>query len=208
MSLSIFGYKCGMTRLFDAGCAVPISVLKFEKHVVVRVKNKNRDGYDAIQVTFGKKLKLHKCNKSYIGSFKRFGCDVGLGLWEFRVKNNNKIFKQGDVFDVSIFKGTKFVNVSAISKGKGFSGVVKRHNFSMQRASHGNSLSHRVPGSIGQCQTPGRVFKGKKMPEHLGNSLVTVKNLKIFEVCSDKNILLLKGAVPGFVGSLVTVSIF
>ncbi|XRX42873.1 MAG: 50S ribosomal protein L3 [Buchnera aphidicola (Eriosoma harunire)] len=198
--VGLVGKKIGMTRIFTSeGSSIPVTVIHIENNVVTQIKTMHSDKYYAIQVTTGVK-KVHRLIKSEIGHFMKSSISPGRGLWEFRTKENDKFFV-GQLIDLNIFVDLKMVDVTGISKGKGFSGTVKRWNFSMQDATHGNSLSHRAPGSIGQNQTPGKVFKGKKMSGQLGNHKVTVQNLKIIRIDIKQNILLVKGGVPGSTGS-------
>lgn len=202
--IGLVGKKIGMTRIFtEEGIVIPVTVIEVKSNRVTQIKNKNTDHYDAIQVTTGRK-KNNRLKKPEIGHFIKSKVLAGIGLWEFRVKDSNK-FKIGQTLTVDVFNGIKKVDVMGFSKGKGFSGTVKRWNFKMQDATHGNSLSHRAPGSIGQNQTPGRVFKGKKMSGHLGNSRVTIQNLDIVKIDTKKNLILLKGSVPGSKSSSIVV---
>jgi len=197
--IGIIGKKLGMTRIFSKdGISIPVTVIEVQKNRVSQVKSIQSDFYKAIQVTTGTK-KSNRLKKSEAGHFIKSGVKVGRGLWEFKILDN-KFFKVGDVIDLNIFHNVKKVDITGTSKGKGFSGTVKRWNFRTQDATHGNSLSHRVPGSIGQNQTPGRVFKGKKMAGHLGNIRVTVQSLKIIKVDIRHRVLLIKGSVPGVIG--------
>jgi len=206
MSLGLIGTKVGMTRIFfDDGKVVPITVIKIDNNLrITQIKIKNiNDIYNAIQVTTGLK-KNKNVNKPLKGHFNKAKVNPGIGLWEFRVDKLEMEKRQiGDLIDINIFKKGQKLDVSSISKGKGFSGVIKRHNFSSQRASHGNSLSHNAPGSIGQCQDPGRVFKGKKMAGRMGNKNTTIKNLEIMNIDKEKNLLLIKGSIPGYNGRTV-----
>ncbi|AKC59769.1 50S ribosomal protein L3 [Blochmannia endosymbiont of Polyrhachis (Hedomyrma) turneri] len=206
--IGLTGMKAGMTRFFiKDGVTVPVTIIKVEPHRVIQVKTLKTDGYNAVQVTAGVK-KLNRVNKPEIGHVKKSGMKLGHGLWEFRMRHCcDQSICVGDVITVSLFTDVKQVDVTGISKGKGFSGTVKRWNFCSQDASHGNSLSHRAPGSIGQNQTPGKVFKGKKMPGHLGNMKVTVQNLHVVLVDLKNNLLVVKGSIPGEVNSIVRVSI-
>ncbi|WP_343189409.1 50S ribosomal protein L3 [Buchnera aphidicola] len=202
--VGLIGKKIGMTRFFmDSGRSIGVTVIFFQNHYITQMKNISNDGYNAIQLTTGFKKKK-KIKKTEIGHFLKSGVKVGNGLWEFRYIKNDNYFL-GKKIDINIFKKIKSVNVTGFSKGKGFSGTVKRWNFSMQDATHGNSLSHRAPGSIGQNQTPGRVFKGKKMAGQLGNKRITIKNLNIIKIDFLRNLLLVKGSVPGCKGSFVIV---
>ncbi|QCI25142.1 50S ribosomal protein L3 [Buchnera aphidicola (Rhopalosiphum padi)] len=198
--IGLVGKKLGMTRIFTKeGSSIPVTVIEIQENRITQIKNIKTDKYCAIQVTTGLK-KLNRLKKPESGHFLKSGVIPGRGLWEFRI-NSNENFQIGQSIKINIFNDVKKVDVTGISKGKGFSGTVKRWNFRTQDASHGNSLSHRVPGSIGQNQTPGRVFKGKKMAGHLGNNRVTVQNLNIVNIDQNRNLLLVKGAVPGPTGS-------
>ena len=206
MALGLVGRKVGMTRVFgEKGEAIPVTVLEVSTNYVAQKKSEMTDGYNAVQVSFGSK-KANRVNKPQAGHFAKAGIEAGRGLLEFRVDESRlQELQVGNPFDVNLFTNGQFVDVTAVSKGKGFSGNIKRHNFRSQRASHGNSLSHRVPGSIGQCQDPGRVFKGKKMPGRLGGKSVTTQNLVVIRVDEGKKLLLIKGAVPGAVNARVVI---
>lgn len=206
MSIGLVGRKCGMTRVFcETGESIPVTVIEVGAHRVTQVKTLDNDGYRALQVTTGSK-KSSKVNQSIAGIYAKAGVEAGDVLLEFRLADNeHEEIKPGDEFNVSLFQEGQMVDVSGITRGKGFAGSVKRHHFRTQDATHGNSLSHRAPGSIGQCQTPGRVFKGKKMAGHLGNAKRTVQNQLIVRVDAERNILLLKGSVPGAPGSRVII---
>lgn len=196
MSLGLVGRKCGMTRLFtEEGVSIPVSVVHVEANRVTRVLNQVSDGYSAVQVTTGE-VKNARVNKAKAGQFTKAGVDAGRGLWEFRLDADSELEVGSDV-SLDLFEVGQKVDVRGQSIGKGFAGVIKRHNFQMQDATHGNSLSHRAPGSIGQCQTPGRVVKGKKMAGHMGAERVTTQNLEIVRVDAEKSVLLIKGAIPG-----------
>lgn len=199
----IIGRKLGMTRIFSIdGIAIPVTVVHVLPNYITQIKKMKTDGYDAIQVTTGYK-KLSKLTKPEIGHFLKSGIKSGRGLWEFRINYNAQYYKEftvGQMIDVSLFINIKLVDVTGCSKGKGFAGTIKRWNFSSQDATHGNSLSHRAPGSIGQNQTPGRVFKGKKMAGHLGNTRITIQNLCVVRINTGRNLLLIKGATPGTIG--------
>ena len=206
MAIGIVGRKAGMTRVFtEDGVSVPVTVIEVQPNRVTQVRSPESDGYSAIQVTVGEK-KASRLNKPMAGHFAKAGIEAGRGLWEFRLDDH-----EGDVPEVgaeisaTIFEAGQKVDVRGNSKGKGFQGGVKRHNFHMQDATHGNSISHRAPGSIGQCQTPGRVFKGKKMAGQMGDERVTTQNLEVVRVDAERNLLLIKGAVPGSAGGTVMV---
>jgi large subunit ribosomal protein L3 len=202
MAIGIVGRKAGMTRVYaDDGQAIPVTVIEVEANRITQVKNQERDGYRAIQVTVGTR-RSSRVTKASAGHFAKAGVEAGRGLWEFRLDGSEGgDFKAGGEVTVSVFEAGQMVDVSGQSKGKGFAGAIKRWNFSMQDATHGNSLSHRAPGSIGQNQTPGRVFKGKKMAGHLGAERVTVQSLEVVRVDAERNLLLVRGAVPGATGS-------
>lgn len=211
--LGLVGRKCGMTRVFtEEGISIPVSVIEVETNRVTQVKTaEGKDGYAAVQVTTGTKKAKH-LNKPEASHFAKASVDAGRGLWEFRIddaslleESNENALKVGSEIKVDKFAEGQFIDVIGTSKGKGFAGVVKRYNFAMQDATHGNSLSHRAPGSIGQNQSPGRVFKGKKMAGQMGNKRCTVQNLQIVKVDLEKNLLLVKGAIPGAPGGDVIV---
>ena len=205
MSLGLIGRKCGMTRIFqEDGSAVPVSVIKVEPNKVVQVKNAETDGYRAVQVTTGS-VKRSRLTKSQAGHFAKVGVEAGDTVMEFRLTDADPMLDAGSVIGSELFDEGQFVDVSGVSIGKGFAGVVKRYNFRTQDATHGNSLSHRAPGSIGQNQTPGRVFKGKKMSGHMGAENVTIQNLKITAINKDLNLIMIKGAIPGPKGSRVVI---
>ncbi|MGL0822793.1 50S ribosomal protein L3 [Vibrio vulnificus] len=202
--IGLIGRKVGMTRVFtEDGVSIPVTVIEVEANRVAQVKTLETDGYEAIQVTAGTK-KANRVNKAEAGHFAKAGVEAGRGLWEFRLENGEE-FAVGSELTVELFNEVKKVDVTGTSKGKGFQGTVKRWNFRTQDMTHGNSLSHRAPGSIGQCQTPGRVFKGKKMAGHMGAERVTTQNLEIVRVDAERNLLLIKGAVPGATGGNVIV---
>lgn len=202
--IGLIGRKIGMTRLFtEEGNSIPVTVVEVEPNRVSQVKTLETDGYNAIQVTAGNK-KANRVSKPEAGHFAKSGVEAGRGLWEFRL-NDEEQYEVGAELKVEIFAENQKVDVTGTSKGKGFQGGVKRWNFRTQDMTHGNSLSHRAPGSIGQCQTPGRVFKGKKMAGHMGAERVTTQNLEVVRVDAEKNLLLIKGAVPGATGGDVIV---
>ena len=196
MTLGLVGRKVGMTRVFsDDGVSVPVTVIEVEPNRVSQIKTVETDGYVAVQVVTGGR-RASRVNKPLAGHYKRAGVEAGRGAWEFRVDSVDEV-ELGSEFKVDLFEQGQIVDVSGVSKGKGFQGGVKRHNFRMQDATHGNSLSHRANGSIGQNQTPGRVFKGKKMSGHMGAANTTTQNLEVVKVDVERNLLLIKGAVPG-----------
>ncbi len=205
--IGIVGRKAGMTRIFtEDGASTPVTVIEVEPNRVTQVRTVDNDGYSAIQVTTGSR-KASRVNKPMAGHFAKAGTEAGRGLWEFRLDDHEgEAPEVGGSVDVSIFEAGQKVDVRGVSKGKGFQGGVKRHNFRTQDATHGNSLSHRAPGSIGQCQTPGRVFKGKKMAGHMGNENVCAQNLEVVRVDAERNLLLVRGAVPGAKGGDVVVT--
>lgn len=206
MPIGLVGQKCGMTRVFtEMGVFIPITVVEVTPNRVTQIKTLDVDGYYAIQVTYGKKSFV-RVNKAMLGHYLKSGVEAGEVIREFRVVFNELAkIKVGDEFKVDIFKEGQAVDVRGLTRGKGFSGTVKRHNFRTQDATHGNSLSHRAPGSIGQCQTPGRVWKGKKMAGHMGNTYCTVQNQEIFRIDVERHLLLIKGALPGAPGNKVIV---
>jgi large subunit ribosomal protein L3 len=194
-----------MTRVFtEDGASIPVTVVEIAPNRVTQIKELETDGYRAIQVTAGSR-KASKVSKAEAGHFAKAGVAAGEGLWEFRLDASDEAFEIGVELTVERFEQGQKVDVAGRSKGKGFQGVVKRWNFSTQDATHGNSLSHRAPGSIGQCQTPGRVFKGKKMSGHMGDERVTTQGLEVVRVDAERNLLLIKGAVPGAPGGEVIV---
>ncbi len=204
MSVGLIGRKAGMTRVFtEDGVSVPVTVIEVEPNRVTAVKTEETDGYAAVQVTSGTK-KANRLSKPEAGNFAKAGVEAGRGLWEFRLSGGDEV-NVGEELTVARFEAGQKVDVTGQSKGKGFQGGVKRWNFAMQDATHGNSLSHRAPGSIGQCQTPGRVWKGKKMAGQMGNAQVTVQTLEVVRVDAERNLLLIKGAVPGATGGDVIV---
>lgn len=204
MTIGIVGRKSGMTRIFtEDGSSIPVTVIEAEPNRITQVKNVETDGYSAVQVTIGSR-RASRVVKSAKGHFEKAQTEAGSGLWELR-NDAQEAFEIGGQITVETFEAGQKVDVSGTSKGKGFQGVIKRWNFSMQDATHGNSLSHRAPGSIGQNQTPGRVFKGKKMSGHMGSAKVTVQTLEIVKVDVERNLLLIKGAVPGAPGGSVIV---
>lgn len=201
MALGLIGRKCGMTRIFcEDGTSVPVSVIQIESNRVSQVKGLEVDGYRAVQIAAGEK-KSSKVNKAMAGHYASANMTAGRGLWEFRLGDGEgEELQVGSELTVKMFADGQIVDVQGTSIGKGFAGGIKRHNFSMQDATHGNSLSHRSNGSIGMCQTPGRVFKGKKMSGHMGAEKVTTQNLTIHSIDTERNLILVKGAIPGAKG--------
>jgi len=207
MTIGVIGRKVGMTRVFtDEGVSQPVTVIEVEPNHIAQVKDLDADGYRAVQVTVGSR-RASRVTKPLAGHYAKANIDAGRGLWEFRLQDGEgEGLAAGAELKVDMFSAGQKVDVTGTSIGKGFAGVIKRHNFSMQDATHGNSLSHRAPGSIGQNQTPGRVFKGKKMAGHMGNVRRTAQNLEVVRVDAERNLLLVKGAVPGSKGGDVIVS--
>lgn len=208
MAIGVVGQKCGMTRIFtEEGSSIPVTVIKVEPCRVTQIKRTETDGYNAIQVTTGEK-KSSKVSKPLAGHLAKANTTAGRGLWEFRVESGEMLeqFSLGSEITLDILEEGQFVDVRGKSIGKGFAGGVKRHNFRTQDMTHGNSLSHRAPGSIGQCQTPGRVFKGKKMAGHLGAVKTTAQNLTVVKLDADRSLVLVKGAIPGPKGRDVIIS--
>ena len=205
MTIGLIGRKIGMTRVFtDDGISLPVSVVEVIPNRISQLKTPETDGYIAVQLTAGTKKATH-VNKPMTGHFAKAQIEAGDMMGEFLVDSLEN-YTLGQAISVTdVFKNGEFVDVSGISKGKGFAGTVKRHNFRTQDASHGNSRSHRVPGSIGQNQTPGRVFKGKKMAGHLGNVRCTTQNLELVRVDAERNLLLIKGAIPGCPGARIEI---
>ena len=206
MTIGLVGRKSGMTRVFtEEGTSVPVTVVEVQPNRVTQIKTPETDGYSAIQVTTGAR-RASRVTKGMAGHFAKAGTEAGTGLWEFRTENEDTSeMAMGSELKVDIFEAGQKVDVTGTSKGKGFQGGVKRHNFQMQDATHGNSISHRAPGSIGQCQTPGKVWKGKKMAGQMGNVQQTTQSLEVVRVDAENNLLLIKGAVPGATGSDVVV---
>ncbi len=206
MSIGLVGRKSGMTRVFtEDGTSIPVTVVEVQPNRVTQIKTAETDGYSAIQVTMGAR-RASRVSKSLAGHFAKANTEAGSGLWEFRTEGEEAAeLAMGSEIKVDQFEAGQKVDVTGTSKGKGFQGSVKRHNFQMQDATHGNSISHRAPGSIGQCQTPGRVWKGKKMAGQMGNVRKTTQSLEVIRVDLDNNLLLIKGALPGATGSNVIV---
>ena len=207
MSIGLIGRKCGMTRVFcEDGTSVPVTVLQIDSNRVSQVKSIEIDGYRSIQVTAGDK-KASRVNKAMAGHYAAANLTAGRGLWEFRLEEGEgEDLSTGALLTIDIFSAGQIVDVQGTSIGKGFVGGIKRHHFSMQDATHGNSRSHRVLGSIGMCQTPGRVFKGKKMEGHLGAVKRTIQNLTIHAIDAERNLILVKGSVPGAKGGDVIIT--
>lgn len=206
MPIGLIGRKCGMTRVFtEQGISIPVTVVLVDPNRVTQVKTVATDGYRALQVTVGSKRASH-LNKAKAGHFAKANIEAGRGLWEFPLADNEgEGLGIGHVMKVDVFQVGQKVDVSGITKGKGFAGTIKRHHFRSQDATHGNSLSHRVPGSVGMNQSPGRVFRGKKMAGHLGNAKRTVQNQEIVRIDAQRNLLLIKGVIPGAPGGDVMV---
>ena len=207
MAIGIVGRKAGMTRVFtEEGASVPVTVIEVTPNRVAQLKQAESDGYLSVQVTAGQR-KASRVNKPKTGHFAKAGVEAGRGLWEFRADAGDlEGIEVGSEIKVDRFEAGQLVDVRGRTQGKGFQGGVKRHNFKTQDATHGNSLSHRAPGSIGQCQTPGRVFKGKKMAGHMGAAQRCQQNLEVVRVDAERNLLLVKGAVPGARGGDVIVT--
>ncbi len=207
MSLGLVGQKRGMTRVFtEDGVSTPVTVIEVEPNRVTQIKSSDTDGYRAVQVTTGTKHR-NRLTKSQAGTFASAGTDAGRGFWEFRLDDGEgEELKAGEEIKVDLFEEGQKVDVVGTTIGKGYGGVIKRHNFAMQDATHGNSLAHRLPGSIGMCQTPGRVLKGKKMSGHMGDAQRTMQNLEIVRIDVERNLMLVKGAVPGAKGGDLLIS--
>ena len=206
MAIGLVGRKVGMTRIFtEDGTSIPVTVIEATPNRVTQLRTEETDGYPALQVTAGTK-KANRINKAEAGHFAKAGVEAGRTLVEFRLEENEGAdIEVGSEITVEIFNDTKKIDVTGTSKGKGFAGAIKRWNFSSQRMTHGNSLSHRAPGSIGQNQSPGKVFKGKKMAGQLGNKQVTTQSLEVVRVDVENSLILVKGAVPGATGGDVIV---
>ena len=206
MTIGVIGRKRGMTRIFSQeGVSIPVTVIEVEPNRVTQLKSADSDGYRALQVTTGKR-RATRVTRAQAGHFAKAGVEAGRGLWEFRLNDGEgESMEPGAEIKVDIFEAGQVVDVTGVTIGKGYAGTVKRHNFRTQDATHGNSLSHRAPGSIGQNQSPGRVFKGKKMSGHMGNVQRTAQNLEVVRVDAGRNLLLIKGAVPGAKGGDVVV---
>ena len=206
MTIGLIGKKQGMTRVFTPeGDAISVTVVSIEPNTITQIKSEETDGYSSVQVTTGNKKEKH-LTKPQLGHFKKNSIKPGEGLWEFRVTSDEITeLEVGSNLFLEQFEEGQLVDVSGTSKGKGFQGTVKRWNFQMQDATHGNSISHRAPGSIGQGTSPGRVFPGKKMAGRMGGKETTVSNLKVIKVDTKENLLIVKGAVPGKPGNLLNI---
>lgn len=195
-TVGLVGKKCGMTRVYtEDGAAIPVTVIEVLPNRVTQVKTKENDGYAAIQVTRGTKKASH-VNKPEAGHFAKANVEPGEGLWEFHIEDENA-YQVGSELKADLFAPGQYVDVSGMTKGKGFAGVIKKYHFASQDATHGNSLSHRAPGSIGQRQSPGKVFKGKKMCGHMGDEMKTILSQQVVRVDLERNLVLIRGAVPG-----------
>ena len=204
MTIGLVGVKKGMTRIFtEDGNSLPVTVIEATPNRITQLKSVDTDGYTAVQVTAGTRKASH-VNKPRAGLFAKASVDAGRGLWEFRTDDSSE-FSVGGELTVEQFSEGQKVDVTGTSKGKGFQGGIKRWNFTMQDATHGNSISHRSNGSIGQNQSPGRVFKGKKMSGHMGSAKVTTQSLEVVRIDTERNLLLIKGAVPGAPGGDVII---
>lgn len=206
MAIGLIGRKCGMTRIFtEDGISVPVTVVEVDANRVSQIKNSENDGYSAVQVAFGSK-RSSLINKPIAGHLAKAQAGASRGMMEFRVSEDELAgFEVGAELKADRFEDGQMVDVTGVTKGKGFQGTIKRHNFRMGDATHGNSLSHRAPGSIGQRQTPGRVFQGKKMSGHMGSVRQTTQNLRVVKVDAERGLLLIRGAVPGATGTDVVV---
>lgn len=206
MSLGLVGRKVGMTRVFaEDGSSIPVTVLDVSNNRITQIKTDDIDGYSAVQVAYGVR-RANRVTSAAAGHFSKAGVQAGSVLREFRVASDQlATFTPGDVVVAAVFSVGQLVDVSGVSIGKGYAGAIKRHNFSSNRASHGNSLSHNSAGSIGMAQDPGRVFPGKRMAGHLGDDACTVQNLKVIRVDEARQLLMVKGAVPGSKGGNVVV---
>ncbi|MGB2140082.1 50S ribosomal protein L3 [Psychrobacter sp. 2Y5] len=206
MAIGLVGKKCGMTRIFtEAGVSIPVTVIEVDANRITQVKSNDVDGYQAIQITTGTR-RDSRVTAAQKGHFAKAGVKAGRGVWEFRTNDSDLEGREiGGEILADLFEQGQIVDVTGQSKGKGFQGGVKRHNFSMQDATHGNSVSHRALGSTGQNQSPGKVFKGKKMPGQMGNKRVTVQGLEVVSVDAEKGLLVIKGAIPGATGGDVIV---
>lgn len=207
MTIGVVGRKAGMTRIFtEDGVSIPVSVIEVTSNRITQIKTDKTDGYQAVQITTGTK-KASRVTKPMAGHYAKAGVEAGRGLWEFRIDGDEATeLTVGGEVSVGIFKAGQKVDVTGRTIGKGFQGGIKRHHFTMQDATHGNSISHRSNGSIGMCQTPGRVIKGKKMSGHMGNVQRTIQTLELVRVDEERGLLLVKGAIPGAKGADVIIS--
>lgn len=198
MAIGLVGRKTGMTRVFtEDGGSIPVTVIEVEPNRVTQIRSDSVDGYRALQVTTGSR-RADRVSSAMKGHFSKAGVEAGRGAWEFRLADGEgEEIKAGDEIKVDIFEVGQYVDITGYTQGKGFQGVIKRHNFSHQDYTHGNSISHRAPGSTGQNQTPGRVFKGKKMAGHMGHVRNTTQNLEVVRVDIERNLILIKGSVSG-----------
>ncbi len=206
MTIGVIGRKAGMTRVFtEEGASVPVSVIEVASNRITQIKTDETDGYQAVQITTGSK-KASRVTKPMAGHFAKAGVEAGRGLWEFRVEGDEAAeLTVGGELSLEMFEAGQNVDVTGTTIGKGFQGGIKRHHFTMQDATHGNSISHRSNGSIGMCQTPGRVIKGKKMSGHMGNVQRTIQSLELVSVDAERGLLLIKGSVPGSKGGNVII---
>lgn len=208
MTVSLVGKKCGMTRVFtEDGNAIPVTVIEVTPNRITQIKTKENDGYNAVQVTVGEQRKSSRVSKPAAGHYAKAGVAPGRKLREFTVEDETQLanYTVGGEVKVDVFTEGQFVDVTGVTKGKGFAGVIKRYHFSSQDATHGNSLSHRAPGSIGQRQSPGKVFKGKKMCGHMGDVQRTLLSQPIVRIDVERNLILVRGAVPGSTGAYVVI---
>lgn len=207
MTIGVVGRKAGMTRVFtEEGVSIPVTVIEVEPNRVTQLKQADTDGYSAVQITTGER-RASRLTKPVAGHYAKAGVEAGRGIWEFRLDaGEGDGIEVGSELKVDMFSAGQIVDVRGRTQGKGFQGGVKRHNFRTQDATHGNSVSHRAPGSIGQCQTPGRVLKGKKMAGHMGNVQRSQQNLEVVRVDAERNLILVKGAIPGSKGGDVIVT--
>lgn len=204
MTVGLVGTKCGMTRVFtEDGTSIPVTVIRVLPNKITQIKTLEKDGYQAIQVTTGAR-KRSRVNKPEAGHFAKANVEPGKGLWEFRVDTLDGMTVGGEL-KADVFSEGQLIDVTGTTKGKGYGGVIKRWHFAAQDATHGNSLSHRAPGSIGQRQSPGKVFKGKKMAGHLGDAQRTVLSQRVVKVDAERNLVLIRGAVPGAPGGEVII---
>jgi large subunit ribosomal protein L3 len=206
MTIGVVGRKAGMTRIFtEDGISIPVSVIEVASNRITQIKTEETDGYQAIQVTTGSR-KASRVNKPMAGHYAKASVEAGRGLWEFRVDGDEAAdMAVGGEISIQMFEAGQKLDVTGVTIGKGFQGGIKRHHFTMQDATHGNSLSHRSNGSIGMCQTPGRVIKGKKMSGHMGNVQRTIQSLELVRVDAERGLLLIKGSVPGSKGGNVII---